>query len=426
MTHAVEPPAISRRALLAGAVTLPAVAQAAAAPVATPAATANPVPLPDRAAFPDITGVYLDSGTTHPVSLAARRRVEAYFTDRGTRQGHPMGDTEDRVRRNFARLIGATPSEIALVPSTTAGEHAVIAALDLPRAGGRIVSDTLHFFGSFGLYEGLSKLGMDVVWLTPRQNRIAIDDYARAITAQTRLVSLSLVSTYNGFEQDLTRVCELAHARGAMVYADIIHAAGTVPVNLAATSVDFAATASYKWLMGDFGIGFLYARADRLAGLHRTRWGYYGIRDFQWQLPPYTERPLGSQAAHVTQSNDAEGFFAIGTRCHAGVALLDWSLDWLNMVGVERLVAYRLPLLDRLRDGLRRRGYTIVTPEGSRTPLLTVALPGARQRLNKRLSEAGIRIMLAADRFRITPSVFNDMNDIDHLLDTLPPAGETT
>ncbi|WP_235976597.1 aminotransferase class V-fold PLP-dependent enzyme [Sandaracinobacteroides hominis] len=404
---------VSRRALLAGAAALPVAARAAAPR------------LPDRSTFPGVEGVFLDSGTTHPVSRAARQAIDSYFADRGgTRAGHHMDETETRVRTAFARLVGATPEEIAFVQSTTAGEHAVIDALDLPRAGGRIVTDTLHFFGSFGLYEGLSKLGMDVVWLTPRNNRIPIDAYARAITPGTKLVSLSLVSTYNGFEQDLAKVCEIAHAKGALVYADIIHAAGAVPVNLAATGVDFAACASYKWLMGDFGIGFLYARADRLPHLRRTRWGYYGVEDINWQLPPYTDRPLGTQAARVTQSNNAEGFFATGTRSHAGIIHLDWSLAYLNDLGMDRLVAHRTPMLDRLRAGLLSRGYTVVTPEASRTPLLTVALPDARKRLSDRLKAADVRIMLASNRFRISPSVFNSMDDIDRLLAALPPSGE--
>lgn len=405
---------LSRRTLLVGAAALPA-ATAVQAAVAAPA-------LPDRASFPALDGVWLDSGTTHPVAEAARRAIDAYFADRGGHlQGHPIDEAEERVKQNFARLVGVKPAELAFVQSTTAGEHLVIDALDIPRSGGRIVTDTLHFFGSFWLYEGLAAKGMDVVWLTPRNNRIAIDDYARAITPGTKLVSLSLVSTYNGFEQDLAKVCEIGHARGAMVYADIVHAAGAIPVNLAATGVDFAATASYKWLMGDFGIGFLYARADRLQLLRRTRWGYYGVQDFKPLLPPYTDTATGTRAADVTPRNDAEGFFATGTRSHAGIVQLDWSLAYLNAVGMDRLVAHRTPMMERLREGLLSRGYPVVTPEGSRTPLLTVAMPDARKRLNERLKAANIRIMLSGNRFRVSPSVFNGMDDIDRLLAAAPP-----
>src|SRR5690606_6570299 len=169
----------------------------------------------------------------------------------------------------FARLINADPDEVAFVKSTTTAEHLVLDGLGLFEGRPHIVTDTLHFFGSFPLYEGLAERGARVTWLRPRDNRIVLEDLARAITPETKLVALSLVSTFNGFHHDLARVCELAHARGALVYADIIHAAGCVPVDVKASGVDFAACASYKWLMGDFGLGFIYARREAWARLRR-------------------------------------------------------------------------------------------------------------------------------------------------------------
>lgn len=399
---------MSRRAVLTAA---------AALPVAASAATAER--LPDRSAF-DVKGTYLDSGTMHPPARGARAAVADYFTRRGTAADYPIHAVEERVKERFARLVGASPAELAFVQSTTAGEQMVIDALDLPRAGGRIVTDTLHFFGSYYLYEELARRGMDVAWLRPRDGRIATEDYERAITPGTRLVSLSLVSTYNGFEHDLKRVCEIAHARGALVYADIIHAAGAVPVDLHASGVDFAASASYKWLMGDFGIGFLYARADRMDRLTRKRFGYYGLARFTSHAYPLD--PPGETIADVAARDDAEGMFAMGTRSHAGIVQLDWSLGYLLDLGVDRLTAWRQPLLDRLRAGLEAKGYSVATPPGCRAPLMTCVLADARAKLGERLTSAGVRITLSKNRFRVCPSVFNDEQDIDRLLDALPRA----
>ena len=138
----------------------------------------------------------------------------------------------------------------------------IVDALDLFDSDAHIVTDTLHFFGSFPLYEGLAQRGAGVTWLRPRDGRIVLEDMERAITPRTKLVALSLVSTYNGFQHDLDRVCRLAHAQGALVYADIVHAAGCIPVDVRASGVDFAACSSYKWLMADFGLGFVYARRE--------------------------------------------------------------------------------------------------------------------------------------------------------------------
>ena len=62
----------------------------------------------------------------------------------------------------------------------------------------------------------------------------------KAIDRNTRLVSLALVSNVNGFMHDCKAVSDLAHARGAYVFADIIQAVGAVPVDVKALGIDFA------------------------------------------------------------------------------------------------------------------------------------------------------------------------------------------
>ena len=74
---------------------------------------------------------------------------------------------------------------------------------------------------------------------------------------------------HNGFQHDLKAVCDLAHAHGAYVYADIIQGVGASPLDVRATGLDFAASATYKWLMGDFGLGFLFVREDLLGTVVR-------------------------------------------------------------------------------------------------------------------------------------------------------------
>lgn len=85
-------------------------------------------------------------------------------------------------------------------------------------------------------------------------------DLERAIDKRTRLLVASLISYIDGFQHDLKRICDIAHANGAFVYADIVQAAAAMPPDVKASGVDFCDTASYKWLMGDFGLGLLYVK----------------------------------------------------------------------------------------------------------------------------------------------------------------------
>ena len=94
-------------------------------------------------------------------------------------------------------------------------------------------------------------MGVDVTWVQDRDGVVHPEDIQKALRKDTKLIALSLVAMHNGFEQDLKAVCDIAHANGTLVYADIIQAAGAIPIDVKARGVDFAACSSYKWLMGD-------------------------------------------------------------------------------------------------------------------------------------------------------------------------------
>ena len=397
---------------------------AAAAPALAPAvAGATPAALPARAAFAPMPFTYLDSGSTHPMPLGAKAALEEYLVYKTRDAKAPADYSVDAKERNvlqtLGELIGATPDELCITQSTTMGENLVLKALGFPRAGGRIVTDALHFFGSFYTYGELAKAGVDVVTLPMTQDgRIDMEHMAAAVNDRTRLIALSSVSTVNGFEHDLKRVCDLAHAHGAYVYADIVHGAGSTPMDLRAAGVDFAATSSYKWLMGDFGLGFLYARKEVQEKVKRPWWGYHQVSSFRTHVFPYDEP--GDTVADYSSRPDATGLFAMGTTSWTGVVQLHHSLNWIKQLGVANIQAHRQPLIDAVQSELRRRGYRPLTPLGTRTPLVAFALKDARKHLAEPLAKAKVRITVSQHRFRPSMSVFNDMNDVDRFLSAIP------
>ena len=113
----------------------------------------------------------------------------------------------------------------------------------------RIATREPHFDGSILNLQLLQReRGLDLRIVMPRDNgsRIDLRDMEKVIDRKTRLVEVSLVAMYNGFQHDLKAVCDLAHANGAYVYADIIQAAGASPIDVKATGVDFAARVDRK------------------------------------------------------------------------------------------------------------------------------------------------------------------------------------
>lgn len=408
---------LTRRALVAATA-----AGGALAPAAGLAAP-NAARLPAKAAFAAMPFTYLDAGATHPMPLGARAALEEYLRyktqDGSVPPGYSVGAKERAVIERFAALVGASPDELSIVQSTTMGENLVIQALDIPRSGGRIVTDALHFFGSFYTYGELGKAGMDVVTLPmTRDGRIDMDEMAAAVNDSTRLVSISAVSTTNGFQHDLKKVCDLAHAHGAYVYVDMVHATGVTPIDLRAAGVDFAASSSYKWLMGDFGLGFLYVRKEIQDKVRRPWWGYHQVNAFKSHVFPYDEP--GQGVATYGVSPDAAGKFAMGTTSWTGVVQLDYSLGWIAEMGIANIEAARQPLIKAVQTELRGRGYEPLTPLDSKTALVAFALKDARRKLGDLMKAADIRLTVSQNRFRVSLAVFNDMNDVDRLLSTLP------
>ena len=414
---------LNRRELLAGLGT-------AAAAAAFGDAAANAAPgdggaagFPRKADFAFEKGVtYLSGAFTHPMPIAAADAYRDAVNRRGTVGATPatgLGASAPRVdpKAAFAALINAKPSEISYIPNTSAGENLVVECLGIGKNDGNVVTDALHFEGALVHLMELQKQGLDLRVVAPRDGRIEMHDLERVVDNRTKLVEVSLVSMYNGFQHDLKAVCDLAHAHGAYVYADIIQAAGAVPIDVRATGVDFAATATYKWLMGDFGLAFFYVREDLLGRIvKRPHWSYRSAADVDIHLSPFD--PESPKPVTWTPRTDASGYFELGTIANAVVAALSVSLPYVQRLGVEAIERYRQPMLKRLQDEMPRLGFTPATPRGSTSPIVTFASRDTRPAARK-LEAAKVAVRVAPYWIRIAPSIYNDMRDVDRLLDAL-------
>lgn len=424
-----RPPAIggshiSRRELLSRAGGL---AAAAMVPALVPEAVGGQSATQAQEEFPrkgDFTipdGVtYLNGAFMHPMPNVVRDAVREYNDRRAgfTTQTTPDPGFNNRVKAEFAALINADPSEISYIPNTSTGEVLVVHGLGIPGSGGNVVTDALHFEGSIVHLQALQKeAGLDVRIVMPRDGRIDLEDLERVVDSDTRLVELSLVTMYNGFQHDLKAVCELAHAHGAYVYADIIQAAGAVPIDVRATGVDFCACSGFKWLMGDLGLGFLYARADLLESVvERPHYGYHSVSQYATHFLPYdppAETPFTWELGRT-----ASNFFEVGSVSGAARAALGAALPYLGQLGIDRIEAHRQPMLQRLREEMPRLGFECVTPVGTTSPILTFTMAdGALVR--ERLSRRNIDVRVADHYVRFSPSVYNDLSDVDLVLEAL-------
>lgn len=109
----------------------------------------------------------------------------------------------------------------------------------------------------------------------------------------------------------------------------------------------------------------------------------------------------------------------MGSQSNIVSALLDHSLPYLLEVGPDRIQAYRQPLIDRLQEEMPRIGYPSITPQNSATALASFRHNGNTDELHDKLDAANVTVSVAAHHLRISPSVFNDMGDIEQIVDAL-------
>lgn len=389
----------SRRRFLQSVVAAAAAARSAAAMQAAD-------PLGVRKDFPAaLDRVYLNSAYIAPVprEVAAAGRA---FVDAKSERPISLGDmqrTADTVRAQYARLIGASPEEIAFLYSTSEGENIVARGLGL-EAGQNVVVDELHYNTTFVLYRELERTrGVELRIVKARDGAVGVEDFARHVDRRTRLVSVAWVSHQNGFRHDMKPLADLAHAHGAFCYADGVQAVGMFPIDVRQAGVDFMTAGTYKWLLGSFGVAPFFIRRELLDRIPLDR---HGALHVERELPD-----------HRYEIFTTAKRFDYATPAFGPIYQLKAALSYLERVGVAAIETHTVALADRLNRGLRDIGARVQTPLGNRSSIVSFATAPERQPA-AHFASAGVDVSVrdAGRQVRVSPALFNTSEDIDRFL----------
>ena len=403
---------LDRRSFVAAAASM------AAASVVRPSATvAMP---PERVAFGDdplgVRGdfpivnerTFLNSAYIAPIPMQVVSAGHAFLEEKARRsfQLGPLLKKCDEVRVQFARLIGAaSPDEIGLLFSTAEGENVVAAGLGL-KAGDNVVIDELHYNTEFVLYRQLEKLnGVELRIAKHRNGLVDASDFEPLVDTRTRLVSVAWVSHQNGLRHDMRPIADVAHAKGALFYTDAIQAVGMFPIDVATAGVDVLCAGSYKWLLAGWGVAPLYVRtaiADRL------RLDRFGEMHAGKELPDHSYE-IATNAKR----------FDYSSRSFGDVYTLSAGLSYLEKVGVNRIEAHTVDnLARRLQDGLEKQGHLLFTPHGNRSSIVTFYTAKQPSDVRAAFQSANIEVTVRDGTVRVSPALFNNVDDIERCLAT--------
>ncbi|MHA7207986.1 kynureninase [Arthrobacter sp. MDT1-65] len=190
----------------------------------------------------------------------------------------------ERIGDQLGRVtLGAEPGQCIVADSTSVLLYKLARAAVAARSDRtEIVVDRDNFPTDRFIVEGIAReRGLTLRWIDVAYDGGATpQDVAAVVGPQTALVLLSHVAYRSGFIADVPAITGIVHDAGALVLWDLSHSVGSVPAELDAWGVDFAAGCSYKYLNGGPGApAWAYVAERHLATLDQPILGWLGSAD---------------------------------------------------------------------------------------------------------------------------------------------------
>ncbi len=367
-----------------------------------------------RHEFPVVTrSVYLAHAGVCPLPRRVAEAVAACARDGA------LGDQETAVPRDFvaqtralaARLLGATPEEIALVGPTSLALSLVANGLTFRRH-----ANVLVYFDDYpsNVYPwmSLAERGVEVRFLNVRRlGEIRPLDVLGQVDEGTSLVALASCHFISGWRLDLPRLGPALRQRGILFCVDGIQTLGAFPTPV--ESVDILAADAHKWLLGPCAAGILYVRREVQERLRPTVYGWHNLR-----CPDFVARE------ELKFRSDARRYEA-GSANLLGLAGLKAALELVLEIGVDAITAELLRKRARLVAALRDKGYEVLgagAPPENASGIVSFHRPGADMAaLHARLAADAIHTSLRTDRagrryLRLSPHYYNTDAELDRAL----------
>ena len=318
-----------------------------------------------------------------------------------------------KARAACARLIGAQPTEIALMVNTSYGLN--LAARALPFEAGDVVitSDREYPSNIYPWMEletarGVTLRRIPCAGVLPDEDAIMM-----ALDApRVRAVVLSWVSFATGYRIDVARIGRACRERGIWFILDAIQGVGTVPLDVHAEHVDVLACGGQKWLLSPWGTGFVWLRPDLVQTLRPV--------DVSWMSTRNSDDFTRLIDYDFTYRDDARRFEVI-TLPYQDFIGLNASLDLFLEVGLDEVYAQIARLTTRIVQwALGTPGVRLVTPSSQdrRAGIVAVA-PRDPVAASERLTSAGVTHSLRENAIRLSPHFYNTEDEIDAALTLL-------
>jgi selenocysteine lyase/cysteine desulfurase len=316
----------------------------------------------------------------------------------------------EQFRSRVAALMGTQTDCIAIIPSASYG--LATAAKNLSISSGQSIIVLGDQFPS-NLYiwrERAQETGAHIITVqrgADGWNPAVLS----AIDSDTAIVAVPHTHWADGGLLDLVAIGAACRKVGAALVLDLTQSLGALPFNIAEVQPDFVVSACYKWMMGPYGIGALYAAPQYHQGqpIEHNWVNRAGAQDFS-KLTDYRD-DFQPGARRFDMGEKSNPPLLLGA-----VAGIDMLLQW----GVDAVSATLAAKSNAIADAARGIGL-IADDIGLRAPhFLSLrfqdAVPDA---LTDRLAAANIFVSLRGTSLRVTPHVYNNEADSAALIAAL-------
>lgn len=357
---------------------------------------------------------YFNTANLSPLLHSVRAAGESALRQRAQpwtiRAEDWFGDVE-RLRSLFAALVGGDADGVALVPATSYGF--AVAARNIRLAAGQRILVLAEEYPS-GIYTWrrcANRDGAEICTVTREGGQTWTEAVLARLDERVGVVSVPNVHWTDGAFVDLDRIAARSRECGARLVIDASQSLGAVPLNVATVQPDFVIYVGYKWLLGPFGRGYLWAAAEHREGqpLEENWILRAGSHDFARLVDYRDDYQPGARRYDQGQRTLFE-------LTPMAIAALEQLLAW----GVERVAATLNQVTTDIAERAASLGLGVSTTAPHGPHMLGLRLPRrARERILPALADANCFAALRGEALRVSPHLHVTPADVDRLIDTL-------